>query len=369
MPIIQFRIAIFTNMKKSSYKVLGIMSGTSLDGIDMAVVHFEKKDIWKFKIEIAETIPYPLIWKRQLSMALQMNDRDLSLFNEEYTRFLASKISEFIKINLITDLDAICSHGHTIRHEPENNYTFQIGNLPLLADLLQQNIICDFRVQDVKLGGQGAPLVPIGDKLLFSEFKYCINLGGFANISTESDSGRIAYDICPVNTVLNFYSEKMGYPYDENGQIASSGRFIPRLYDELEKMKFYTSSPPKSLGMEWVNAEIFPLLEQYEEDVPSILNTFCQHVASQITANLDNLVNSEVLLTGGGAYNSFLIQQIKNRTQNEIVIPGDQIVNFKEALIFGFLGVLKMRSEINVLSSVTGAERDHISGVIYEPKI
>lgn len=367
MPIIQFRIAIFTNMKKNSYKVVGVMSGTSLDGIDLAVVNFTKEETWKFKLEYAETVPYPAVWKEQLSQAIHLDNPVLNNFNEEYTRYLAGTISSFLKRNAISGLDAICSHGHTIKHEPQNYYTLQIGNLPLLAELLQHKVVCDFRVQDVQMGGQGAPLVPIGDQLLFSEYKYCLNLGGFANISTEVENRRMAYDISPVNTVLNYYAEKLGHPFDSEGQIASSGKLVEDLFVKLEALPFYSLSPPKSLGMEWVNAEVFPLLKKYEDDVPAVLNTFCQHVASQIAVNFDNSETSEVLITGGGCYNEFLIQQIKRRTKNKLVIPSDEIVNFKEALIFGFLGVLKMREAINVLSSVTGAAEDHSSGVIYEP--
>ncbi|UJH89783.1 anhydro-N-acetylmuramic acid kinase [Antarcticibacterium sp. 1MA-6-2] len=354
-------------MKKFSYKVLGVMSGTSLDGIDLAVVNFTKEDSWKFEIEDAETIPYPVEWKDQLSRAIEYGEDLLNNLNEEYTRYLASIISTYLKKRSIYGLDAICSHGHTIKHEPQNMYTLQIGNLPLLAQLLQHKIVCDFRVQDVQLGGQGAPLVPIGDQLLFSQYKYCLNLGGFANISTERGNSRIAYDVAPVNTVLNYYAEKLGHFYDAGGQIASSGKLIDDLFIQLGALPFYNQDPPKSLGIEWVNAEILPLLRNYESDVPSILNTFCQHVASQITRVLDNSEDSEILITGGGSYNTFLLQQIKARTKNRIIVPTDEIVNFKEALIFGLLGVLKLRGEINVLSSVTGAERDHSSGVIFEP--
>lgn len=352
-------------MKKNEYTVLGVMSGTSLDGIDMAWVQFKKLDSWTFKIEAAVTIPYSREWKTNLINAIDLDHEELQELDERYTAYLAKVISKFIKDNDITGLDAVCSHGHTIKHEPENGLTLQIGNLPELAELTGQTLVCDFRVQDVALGGQGAPLVPIGDHLLFPEYKYCLNLGGFANISTAVNGKRMAYDICAVNTVLNYYAEKLGLEYDKDGSLARSGHLNPELLEELEALSFYKLPAPKSLGIEWVNREVLPVLKKYEVDIPSLLRTYCLHVAMRISKELGNDADAEVLVTGGGCLNIFLIQQIKKMTPTQLVIPSLELINFKEALIFGFLGVLKMRGEVNVLSSVTGAENDHSSGVIY----
>lgn len=354
-------------MKKNEYEVVGIMSGTSLDGIDLAHIRFVKEKIWSFLILSAETVPYSSEWKDKLNLAIKLKDPELKDLNFEYTRYLAETISNFLRKNSITDLDAVCSHGHTVKHEPQNGFTLQIGNLPELAKWIGHKVVCDFRVQDVALGGQGAPLVPVGDELLFSNFRYCLNLGGFANVSSPIKTERIAYDICALNTVLNFYAEKNGVPYDDKGNIAASGKNNSGLFQKLETLSFYNLSPPKSLGIEWVHQEVFPLLNQYEADIASVLNTYTQHAASQISKNLDNDPASEVIVTGGGSFNEFLIQQIKERTQTQIVIPSEEIINFKEALIFGLLGVLKLREEINVLSSVTGAKKDHSSGVIFIP--
>lgn len=353
-------------MKKNSYKVIGVMSGTSLDGIDMALITFERKNHWNFQIEVAETVAYPENWKQKLSTAIDLPKAELEVLNFMYTRYLAEVISEFINENEITALDAVCSHGHTVKHEPENGYTLQIGNLQLLNQMVKETVVCNFRVQDVKLGGQGAPLVPIGDRLLFQQYKYCLNLGGFANISSERGNKRIAYDICAVNTVLNFYAEKLGYDFDRDGRIAASGNINRKLLKELEELSFYKKIPPKSLGIEWVNATILPLLKDYEEDIPGLLNSYIHHVSLQIAANLDNDPASEVLVTGGGSFNTFLVEQIRKETVCRIVLPSAELVNYKEALIFGLLGVLKMRGEVNVLSSVTGAKEDHSSGVIYQ---
>lgn len=354
-------------MKNNKYEVVGVMSGTSLDGIDLVHSKFEKQKKWSFSILSAETIPYSSEWKDKLKLAIGLKDNELKAFDIEYTEYLARTISDFLRKNSIKDLDAVCSHGHTVKHEPQNGFTLQIGNLPELAKKTGHKVICDFRVQDLDLGGQGAPLVPVGDELLFPDFKYCLNLGGFANVSSRIKSERIAYDICALNTVLNFYAEKSGFPYDDKGSIAKSGKFNPELFQKLENLAYYNLSPPKSLGIEWVDQEIFPLLKHYERDIASVLNTYTQHAASQISRILDNDPASEAIITGGGSFNDFLIQQIKGRTKTRIVIPSEEIVNFKEALIFGLLGVLRLRGEINVLSSVTGAKKDHSSGVVYIP--
>lgn len=353
-------------MIKNNYNVLGVMSGTSLDGIDLAYLNFDKNERWTYKILNSETVPYPEDWQKDLSEALFYNDLRLQEFNEKYTTYLAEVIFDFLRKHDIKDLDAVCSHGHTIKHEPENGYTLQIGNLPKLAKMLGQKVVCDFRVQDVQMGGQGAPLVPIGDELLFSDYDYCLNLGGFANISTRIDGIRMAYDICAVNTVLNYLAGKMNLPYDNNGEIAAAGNMDESLLEKLNSFPFYKENPPKSLGVEWVNRNIIPLVETLE-DVPSVLHTYVIHAAEQIAGELKGDSASRVLITGGGAFNGFLINEITKRTQVKVEIPPEEVVNFKEALIFGFLGVLKLRGENNVLSSVTGASKNHSSGVILNP--
>ena len=354
-------------MKKARYNVIGVMSGTSLDGIDIIYVEFEFGNKTIFKILESSTIPYPQKWRNLLTDAINYCSSELEEFNIEYTRYLGDLLVAFIQTNKIKNLDLIASHGHTIHHRPEEKYTLQIGNLPELASSTRENIVCDFRVQDVQFGGQGAPLVPIGDRLLFSEYEYCLNLGGFANVSNESKVGRVAYDICAVNTVLNYYSQQLGMEYDRGGKVASRGTLNKTLLKELNALSFYEHLPPKSLGIEWVNNEIFPVLKNYEEDIPSVLHTYTVHIAEMISKAFDNSPTSKVLVTGGGAFNDFLMTKIREHSKNEIVIPSKEIINFKEALIFALLGVLKVRDEINVLSSVTGAKKDHSSGVIYKP--
>ena len=355
-------------MFKENYNVIGVMSGTSLDGVDLAYIKFNHSENWTFEIYQSETVSYSEEWLNKLKNAIRFSHSELEGLNISYTKLLASIISEFISKHKLTEIDAVCSHGHTILHQPQNGFTLQIGNLPILRELVPHTIVCDFRVQDVQLGGQGAPLVPIGDMLLFSDYDYCLNLGGFSNISFNDKGQRIAFDISAVNTVLNYYSSLLGFEYDDKGEIAKSGKLDLELFDKLNKLEFYNLSYPKSLGIEFVNEILFPIIESYKISEKDKLNTFVEHIAFQISKVIIREETS-LFISGGGVYNNFLIERIKfYLPKNNIVIPDNKTIEFKEALIFAFLGVLKLREEINVLSSVTGAEEDHSSGKIYKKK-
>ena len=341
------------------------MSGTSLDGIDLAYIHFIKDNNWQFKILKAETVSYSTKWKTTLKLLTTVNEAELNKIDDEYTQYLASIINQFILKNNIKIIDAVCSHGHTALHQPESGFTKQIGNLPKIANLIAQTIVCDFRVQDVAFGGQGAPLVPIGDQLLFADYYWCLNLGGFANISSKINKTRIAFDICPVNIVLNKYVEQLGFNYDDKGEIAKQGNLNHELLNQLNKLAFYQSIPPKSLGLEWVEKEVFPIIDSFKLKIEDVLYTFVKHIAIQISTIINQTEHASVLVTGGGVFNLFLMDKINELTNNRIIIPKEEIIEFKEALIFGFLGVLKLRNEVNCLKSVTGASKDHSSGKIY----
>ena len=342
------------------------MSGTSLDGIDLAHLHFSvKNDMWEFKILESETIGYSEAWVTRLKNAVTYSTTELFELNKEYTVLLAGVISDFITAHSITAIDAVCSHGHTVLHQPQNGFTLQIGNLEQLADFIQQTVVCDFRVQDVELGGQGAPLVPIGDRILFADYDYCLNLGGFSNVSFEEQGSRIAFDISAVNTVLNFYANQLGFDYDDKGSISQKGIVNEALLDELDGLDYYTSAYPKSLGFEFVREVLLPLIDSYDIAVEDKLRTFTEHIAVQVGLALPKKQGT-MLVTGGGAYNDFLIQRLGSYLPNmNIVIPDKKLLEFKEALIFGLLGVLRLREQVNVLSSVTGAERDHCSGKVF----
>ena len=340
------------------------MSGTSLDGVDLAEIIFsEENNKISFEIRKTQTVPYSKEWIFKLKNGINYSEKELKVLNSEYTVLLGNIIQTFISENKIENIDVVSSHGHTILHQPQNDFTLQIGNLPEITQIVNQKVVCDFRVQDVELGGQGAPLVPIGDRLLFSEYDYCLNLGGFSNISFEEKGKRIAYDISPVNTVLNFYANKLGFEYDNKGELSKGGTFHKTLFDRLNSLEFYRKKYPKSLGFEFVKDVIFPITENYETQ--EVLRTFTEHIAFQISGNIRQK-KSKLLITGGGAYNHFLIDRIRYYLPGtEIVIPNKKIVEYKEALIFALLGYLKLQDRINVLSSVTGALRNHSSGKVF----
>jgi anhydro-N-acetylmuramic acid kinase len=355
-------------MIAESYNVVGVMSGTSLDGCDLSHINLSVTDgKWEYKIFETETVAYTKAWLHKLRTAIDYSLGELEALNIEYTILLSEIIRDFIARHQLTKIDAICSHGHTIVHRPQDGITLQIGNLPAIATLTAQRVVCNFRVADVILGGQGAPLVPIGDRLLFGEYNFCLNLGGFSNISFEENGNRIAYDICPVNTVLNFYANQLGHEYDDGGRIAAAAVINDDLLRDLNSLDYYTAPYPKSLGLEFVKQTVLPLLEKYKDTAPNNLATFNEHIAVQISHALLNKSNTgSLLITGGGAYNNLLVNRIRELMPGlDIVVPDDKTIQYKEALIFALLGVLKLREEINVLASVTGAPYDHTSGIIY----
>jgi anhydro-N-acetylmuramic acid kinase len=354
-------------MIKTEYKVVAVMSGTSLDGIDVIYASFNFHEDWSFKIYHAETLKYSTEWNTNLSTLVDNSLEELKELDFAYSEYLANAIKSFITKHNLSEIDFVSSHGHTALHQPDKGLTYQIGNQQILAEMLNRKVICDFRMQDVEYGGQGAPLVPIGDKLLFHNYDYCLNLGGFANVSFEKNNRRVAFDICPVNVVINHYVSKINLEYDDRGRIASKGNIHQGLLEQLNQLEFYKQSAPKSLGLEWVKAHIFPTVDRFELKIEDILRTFTEHIATQIAIVLKDKV-SKTLITGGGAYNDFLIEQLKLKTQSKIIIPDNQIIEFKEALVFGLLGILRDRNEVNCLKSVTGAIKDHSSGKILIPK-
>lgn len=350
-----------------NYNVIGLMSGTSLDGLDIAFCRFTvDNSTWKYEIVSAQTVEYNEDWKQRI---LSLEKTDALSFQQthvDYGHYLGGLVSEFIMRNNIK-ADFVASHGHTIFHQPAKKLTVQIGAGSAIASKCNLPVICDFRTLDVALGGQGAPLVPIGDKMLFSEYDFCLNLGGFANVSYEHSGERIAYDICPVNIVMNAIAEKNGKPFDENGAMAKEGMLSGYLLNEFNQIGFYKMimDSPKSLGKEWVIKNINPLIEQYEISDEDLLRTFCEHIAFQIGKSLKTKPKGKILVTGGGAYNQFLIECIQQHTEHQLVIPDKKTIDNKEALIFAFLGVLRMRNEVNCLKSVTGASRDNCGGTVY----
>lgn len=348
-------------MKK--HYAIGQMSGTSLDGLDLCYVEFaEQSGQFSFKILAAETLSYSEAWNHLLEDAINLSAPDLLALNSDYGFYLGQQISAFISRNKIEELDVIACHGHTVHHQPHRKFTMQIGDGRAVKILNNYPVVYDFRSQDVLLGGNGAPLVPIGDEFLFPTFDACLNLGGFSNISLKAKGKRIAFDICPVNIVLNEYAQEFGKKFDEDGLLAKGGTVQTDLLAKLNAMDFYQSLEPKSLGLEWVKTEIFPLFT--EEESQNILATFTEHAAQQIARIFNHYKLNNVLVTGGGAYNQYLIERIKAKSKAQVILPEPKIIDYKEALIFAFMGVLKLENRINVLSSATGSQHDHSTGIL-----
>ena len=260
--------------------------------------------------------------------------------------------------------DIIASHGHTIFHEPHKKVMYQIGDGAAIAAETGIPTVSDFRRLDIMLGGQGAPLVPIGDRMLFSDYDYCLNIGGFSNISFEKEGQRVAFDISPVNYVFNRFTRQIGLEYDKDGEIARSGEICSPLLEELNALEFYHTEGPKSLGREWVEELIFPMIDKYGLSLADRLRTFCEHAAYQVSRVTSS--GKRLLITGGGAFNKFLVERISALTGCEIVIPDPIIIEYKEALIFALLGALYMADQPSCLSSVTGASRDNIGGMLFK---
>ena len=358
-------------MMNKNWYVIGLMSGTSLDGVDLVYVKISRNKAYDFEILQTKSINYSEIWKNKLQKAFSFSGEKLTRLDADYGIYLGELVVDFIGENNIDKVDFIASHGHTIFHNPSQNYTLQIGSGAHLSTKTGKKVICDFRTQDVALGGQGAPLVPIGDQILFSEYDFCLNIGGFANVSYDNGSDRIAYDICPANIVLNLFTRLEGFDYDDKGKMASKGAINQELLDKLDALEFYGQDQPKSLGYEYVIESILPIFSEFDLSFEDRLRTFVEHSASQIATSINEAASNfdeeelKVLITGGGALNDFMIQRIKDLTNAQIVIPSRDIIDFKEALLFAFLGVLKDQDEVNCLRSVTGAIKDHSSGVIY----
>ena len=350
------------------YRAIGVMSGTSLDGIDLAYVEFRKEnDIWQFSLGPWKSIPYSTAWQNRLRFLPDSSALDFVKTHVEYGRLNGEIVHKFIQENNL-EVDVVGFHGHTIFHNPALGYTSQIGDGAAMASVCQQMVVCDFRSMDVALGGQGAPLVPLGDDLLFSEYNARINLGGFSNISFRNEKNLVAFDICPVNIVLNMLAQQLNLPYDDGGKLAEQGQVNMDILHKLNQLPYYSLSHPKSLGKEWVESFILPLISE-QDTTQNLLRTITEHISMQIASCMEVLPDkSDVLFTGGGVFNDFLMKRIASLTLHKISTPHKNIIEMKEAIIFAFLGVLRMLNEFNIYSEVTGATRNSVSGALYHGK-
>lgn len=334
------------------------MSGTSLDGVDLAYIEFNYQAKWTYKLGVCDTIPYDKKWLKELK-GLHLKDKNyIDKIDKEYSDYLSIILEDFISKNKL-EIDAICSHGHTVLHEPNKGVTLQIGNGKRIRESTGIAVVSNFRTLDVQLGGQGAPLVPVGDELLFSDYDYCLNLGGFSNFSYSSNGKRLAYDICPLNIALNYYVSQLGLEYDEDGKIAKIGQLNEKLLSALNGLKYYSQKPPKSLGKEWLEKTFIPLVDEFDDTIENKVRTLVEHMAIQLAYSIPY---GNCLVSGGGAFNSYLMQRIKALSNANFILADKKLIEYKEALIFGLLGVLKIEGKINCLASVTGAKRDSTVG-------
>ncbi|RLD83723.1 MAG: anhydro-N-acetylmuramic acid kinase [Bacteroidetes bacterium] len=358
------------------YTVVGIMSGTSLDGMDIVLCNFKEiNDTWNFKILKAKTYDYDENWKNRLKKSAELSGFELIKLHKEYGKYTGELVNRFLK-GIIQKTDLIASHGHTVFHIPEQQLNFQLGDGAIIAATTGINTVNDFRTLDIALNGQGAPLVPIGDYFLFNKYDSCINLGGFANISFENDEKQqIAYDICPINIIANELAQTTGIEYDKGGELGKKGKVNSSLLESMNGLEYYRQLPPKSLGQEWVEEVIKPLIEKSTISINDKIRTVYEHASMQIAESIngnikesDEAKKSLILFTGGGTHNDFLMDLIKAKSEASIIIPAKEIIDYKEALIFAFLGILRLRREVNCLSSVTGAKADNSGGIIHRVK-
>jgi anhydro-N-acetylmuramic acid kinase len=353
-------------MMGRDYHVIGLMSGTSCDGLDLAYCRIKWEGMhWSYEIIEAETLTYSEGQKKVLHDLTQMSAVSLIAEDRRWGTWMGEQVAFWIKNHPQSQVDFIASHGHTVFHQPDNGFTFQMGSPAHLAVAAQLPVIGDFRSTDVAYGGQGAPLVPIGDQLLFGEYAFCLNLGGFANISYEIAGERLAFDICPLNLPLNLLANRLGMEWDANGEHARMGNCHPELLKELNAITYYQEPPPKSLGKEWMEETYIPILKKYAIPVIDLMATVTEHAAIQIAQCVLGWTGS-VLVTGGGAYHLFLLERLRHHAPHmEWVVPESKLVNFKEALIFALLGVLRWEMQVNALSSVTGAARSSTGGGVF----
>jgi anhydro-N-acetylmuramic acid kinase len=359
-----------------SFLVIGLMSGTSLDGLDIAYCRFDivndasPLSRWRFELLASESISYDDKWLASLKNAIELNEDELRVLDDKYGKWLGDRTQDFINKNDLS-VEMIASHGHTVFHQPERGITLQIGSGQQIANIAGVKVICDFRKKDVSLGGQGAPLVPIGDELLFGNYVACLNLGGIANVSYRTDSQRIAFDIGLANMLLNHLANQLGKAYDESGQLARSGKVDQTLLAKLNKLEFYQLPYPKSLGYEWFLSDVLPIFEASSASVIDQLTTAVEHETQQIGEVFTNQISErgEILVTGGGAFNDYFIERLKFYSPEhlQIIVPENQLVDFKEAIVFALMGVLRLLNEDNCLSSVTGALHNCSGGDIFEP--
>ncbi|MFM2360127.1 MAG: hypothetical protein RLY16_2120 [Bacteroidota bacterium] len=357
------------------YQAIGLMSGSSMDGVDITFATYtETGGKWQYELLIAETFPYSAQWEQDLANAVDLNARNYQLLHTRYGRFLGDLINQFIaKYQLAHQVHVIASHGHTTFHEPNLYTTCQLGDGASIAAITQLPVVSDLRAMDVAVKGQGAPIVPMGERLLFAQYPMLLNLGGIANISIHQNENVLAFDIAAANQVFNHFANLMGFPFDDGGKLAASGQVHEPLLQALDRLEFYSKAAPKSLANSFSKQTVIPLMETFQLSAVDQLATYIEHLSKIISSTVQtyadaDLTQQPLLVTGGGALNTFLINKLKQTLETsaiQLVVPDDNTVLFKEALIMGLLGILRWREEVTALKTVTGAERNTIGGALW----
>jgi len=356
------------------YKAIGLMSGSSLDGLDIAYVHLhEAAGKWTYEILHADCLPYSPQWVEKLSKAVNLSAAGYQLLHTDYGAYTGTAVNQFIDAhNLHHQVHLVASHGHTTFHLPLQKMTAQLGDGAAIAAATGLPVVSDLRAMDIAFGGQGAPIVPIGEKLLLYDYELFLNLGGIANLSFNQPGQYIAFDVCPANRVLNLLIQSTGKAYDDGGKTAATGQMHAELLAQLNELPYYGLAYPKSLANDFGTATVYPLVQQYGLSVPDALCTVVEHVALQIRNSIQSVQTgtaaAKMLITGGGALNTFMVERISAKLKEtgiEVVVPDLQLINYKEALVMALIGVLRWREEYNVLASVTGAARNSINGALW----
>ena len=352
-------------------RIIGLMSGTSLDGLDIACVVFPNAPTnHAFRLEHTETVPLTQDLLLELENIEELSARAVFHLNQKLGLFYAHSVNAFLSKFGITpnSVDAIASHGQTVFHQPEQGFTVQLGCGATLAYRTGLPVINDFRSLDVAAGGQGAPLVPLGDQALFGhEAEAFLNLGGFANISFQRNGKVLAYDICPGNLPLNRFAKVLGKAFDADGEIASKHAADSSLLNALNQLPYYALEGPKSLGTEWLENQFYPCFPKNIVAATAIA-TVTQHLAEQLARTLKKHELQSVYVTGGGAMNTYLMEELRKRYAGTVVIPSTQLLEFKEAIVFAFLGKRFIDQEYNCIASVTGAKENVCGGVLHLPR-
>jgi anhydro-N-acetylmuramic acid kinase len=356
------------------YRAIGVMSGSSLDGLDIVFAEFQEEGSkWGYTIKAAECYPYSKQWMEMLKNSIHLSAREYQLLHTDYGHYIGQEINRFIESHKLQyQVGLVSSHGHTSFHMPERKMTAQLGDGASIASEVKLPVVTELRSMDLAFGGHGAPIVPIGEKHLLGDYHYFLNLGGIANISYNDPSHYLAFDVCSANRLLNMIVSSTGKEFDEGGKIAANGKLNEELLGQLNSLDYYKLPYPKSLANDFGTDTVYPIVESFHLKVEDALRTYTEHIALQIAGAIDllgkNISNAKLLATGGGAFNDFLIQRISTLLKEKnigVVVPDSQLINFKEALVMAFIGILRWRQEYNVLSSVTGAGRDTINGALW----